>query len=150
MLDWLIAMHRKRVVGRIVEGAQLPPYGGNYLVAIWDVAQIAAVGGDVSRLPRRYAELERLQGKTPSWDKYIDNGREVDRDGQAMDQLIAGPSQLRYLLRQEGEDLVAAQAIANRWREAGGTHHSVLTMGRGFTTVQQHLEHLAAVKDAMG
>lgn len=117
VLDWLIAMHRKRVVGRIVEGARLPPYGGNYLVAIWNAADIAAVGGDVSRLPHRYADLERLQGRTPSWDKYIDNGREVDRDGQAMDQLIAGPSQLRYLLGQEGEDLVAAQAIANRWRE---------------------------------
>ena len=49
---------------------------------------------------------------------------------------------------QEGSREMAS--IANRWREAGGTHHSVLTMGRGFTTVQQHLEHLAAVKDAMG
>jgi probable F420-dependent oxidoreductase len=47
-------------------------------------------------------------------------------------------------------DARAMADIANRWREAGGTHHSVLTMGRGFTSVDQHLEHLAAVKDAIG
>lgn len=117
VVDWMIAMHRKRIVGRILEAPQLPPYGGNYMVGIWSVDHITRVGGDVSRLPHSYAELERLWGKTPSWDKYLDNGVEVKRDGQAMDQLIAGPSLLRYLLRQEGEDLIAAQTVANRWRE---------------------------------
>lgn len=34
-----------------------------------------------------------------------------------MDQLIAAPSWLRYLLGQEGEDIVAAQKTANAWRE---------------------------------
>lgn len=117
VLDWLIAMHRKRIVGRILEAPQLPPYGGNYMVGIWGIDHITRVGGEVARLPRRYAELEQLWGKTPSWDKYVEGEREVNRDGQAMDQLIAGPSLLRYLLRQEGEDVVAAQAVAQRWRE---------------------------------
>lgn len=118
VIDWLIAMHRKRIVGRILGSPQLPPVdGSNYLVGIWTVEHIAAAGGQVARLPQGYSDLERLCGKTPSWDKYLDNGREVNRDGQAMDQLIAGPSLLRYLLRQEGEDLVAAQSVANRWRE---------------------------------
>jgi hypothetical protein len=34
-----------------------------------------------------------------------------------MDQLVAGPSLLRYLLGQEGGDIVEAQAVAHRRRE---------------------------------
>lgn len=118
VLDWLIAMHRKRIVGRIVEGANLLPVDGNsYLQGIWTAEHIAAAGGDVARLPRSYADLERLWGRAPGWDRFDHGGRSVSRDGQAMDQLIAGPSLLRYLLGQSGEDLVSAQAIANGWRE---------------------------------
>jgi len=118
VLDWLIAMHRKRIVGRLNEGQTLPPLdGSNYLVGIWTADHIAAAGGEVARLSRSYAELERLWGRTPDWDSYVADGRTVSRDGQAMDQLIAGPSLLRYLLGQSGDDLVAAQTVANRWRE---------------------------------
>jgi hypothetical protein len=118
VLDWLIAMHRKRIVGRINEAPQLPPIdGSNYAVGIWTAEHIARAGGEVAQLPRSYAALETLWGKTPSWDKYVDDRGVVSRDGQAMDQLIAGPSLLRYLLGQSGDDLVAAQAVANGWRE---------------------------------
>nr|WP_232307017.1 hypothetical protein [Sphingomonas sp. Y57] len=118
VLDWLIAMHRGRIVGRLVEGANLPPLDRiSYMMGIWSPDHIAAAGGEVARLPRRYADLEGLWGRAPGWDRFEDHGRMVTRDGQAMDQLIAGPSLLRYLLGQSGEDLLAAQAIANRWRE---------------------------------
>jgi len=118
VLDWLIAMHRRRVVGRLTQGQNLPPIdGSNYLVGLWTAEHIAAVGGDVSRLPQDYAGLERLWGRTPDWDSYRDDRGPVSRDGQAMDQLMAAPSLLRYLLGQSGDDLVAAQAVANRWRE---------------------------------
>lgn len=36
-----------------------------------------------------------------------------------------------------------------RWREQGGTHTSVVTMGQGFTTTQQHLDHLEKVAEAL-
>ncbi len=36
------------------------------------------------------------------------------------------------------------------WRDAGATHVSVNTMGAGFTSVDQHLEALATVADALG
>ncbi|MBD3760291.1 hypothetical protein [Rhizorhabdus sp.] len=118
VLDWLIAMHRKRVVGRLNEGAHLPPIdGSNYLLGLWTADHIAAAGGEVAHLPRSYAELETLWGRTPSWDRYVSDQGSTSRDGQAMDQLIAAPSLLRYLLGQSGEDLIAAQAVANRWRE---------------------------------
>lgn len=119
VLDWLIAMHRKRVVGRILKGANLWPMDGyNYLAGLWTVDHIKAAGGDVARLPHDYAGLESLWGRAESWDSFkVSDGRTISRDGQAMDQLIAAPSLLRYLLGQSGDDLVEAQAVANRWRE---------------------------------
>ena len=118
VLDWLIAMHRKRIVGRILEAPNIQVLeGSNYFVGIWGAEHIVRVGGDVAGLPRRYADLESLWGKAPRWDNYVVDGREYSRDGQGLDQLIAGPSQLRYLLGQTGDDLIAAQAVANGWRE---------------------------------
>lgn len=118
VLDWLIGMHRKRIVGRIVEGAHVPPLDGvGYMQPVWSADHIAAVGGDVRRLPRSYAGLETLWGRAPGWDRFQNGEQMGTRDGQSMDQLIAGPSLLRYMLGQSGEDLVAAQTIANGWRE---------------------------------
>ena len=39
---------------------------------------------------------------------------------------------------------------ADRWREAGGTHLSVVTMGQGLDTADAHIEFLADAKAAIG
>lgn len=36
-----------------------------------------------------------------------------------------------------------------RWHDQGGTHASVVTLGHGFTTTQQHLDYLENVADAL-
>ena len=36
-----------------------------------------------------------------------------------------------------------------RWRDQGGTHASVVTMGQGFRTTRQHLDYLEEVADAL-
>jgi probable F420-dependent oxidoreductase len=36
-----------------------------------------------------------------------------------------------------------------RWRDAGGTHASVLTMGQNFTSTEQHIDHMKAVADSL-
>ena len=41
-----------------------------------------------------------------------------------------------------------AEVIAN-WRNAGGTHASVVTMGRGLETTQAHIDFLAEVRDQL-
>lgn len=41
-------------------------------------------------------------------------------------------------------------AKVERWREAGGTHASVLTMGLGLGSVGAHVEYLAGVAEALG
>lgn len=54
-----------------------------------------------------------------------------------------------YLLPQ-GADVQTALDLIRRWRDAGGTHAAVRTMGLGFTTTQQHIDHLAAVRQRLG
>lgn len=44
------------------------------------------------------------------------------------------------------EDVVQT---ASRWRDIGGTHASVGTMGHGFTTMDQHIDHMNRVADAL-
>lgn len=43
-----------------------------------------------------------------------------------------------------------AVRMANTWREAGGTHLSVCTMGMGFKGVEAHIEFIAEVKVRLG
>ncbi len=38
---------------------------------------------------------------------------------------------------------------ARRWRDIGGSHVSVVTMGQGFTTTDQHIDHIKRVADAL-
>ena len=41
-------------------------------------------------------------------------------------------------------------AEVDAWREAGGTHVSVVTMGLGLDSVDGHIDYLASVADALG
>jgi alkanesulfonate monooxygenase SsuD/methylene tetrahydromethanopterin reductase-like flavin-dependent oxidoreductase (luciferase family) len=38
---------------------------------------------------------------------------------------------------------------ASRWRDIGGSHASVVTMGHGFTGIDQHIDHMKRVADAL-
>jgi hypothetical protein len=40
-------------------------------------------------------------------------------------------------------------AKIDAWREAGGTHVSVATMGLGLDSVDGHIDYLASVADAL-
>jgi hypothetical protein len=41
-------------------------------------------------------------------------------------------------------------AQIDAWREAGGTHVSVVTMGLGLDRVDDHIDYLASVAEALG
>jgi len=53
-----------------------------------------------------------------------------------------------YVSLSRGVDDLAAETEA--WREAGGTHISVVTMGLGLKSVDSHIDYLASVADALG
>ncbi|TZG29082.1 hypothetical protein [Sphingomonas montanisoli] len=117
VIDWLIAAHRRRVVGRI-NGAPhiLHADATPYLTPLWTREMIMAAGGDVAQLPQDYAAMQAAFGASERWDVFTHEGREASRDGQAMDQLIAAPATLRYLLRQSGDDIDRAMATTAGWR----------------------------------
>ena len=52
------------------------------------------------------------------------------------------------MLTAKGPDQVVERAL--RWRDAGGTHASVVTMGLGFGMIDEHIDYMKRVADALG
>jgi probable F420-dependent oxidoreductase len=52
------------------------------------------------------------------------------------------------VMSRKGPEQVAAKIAA--WRDAGGTHAAVLTMGLGIGSTDDHIEYLAAIADVLG
>ena len=52
-----------------------------------------------------------------------------------------------YVSLSRGVDDLAAEIGA--WRDAGGTHFSVVTMGLGLDSVDGHIDYFASVADAL-
>ncbi len=115
VVNWLIAKHRQRVIGRINAASRIANGTDTaYLFRIWSYASITAAGGNVASLPQNYAALSAVNGSAATWDVF--NGTGGKRDGQAMDQLIAGPSVLKNQLAQSGADLDTALSTATTRR----------------------------------
>lgn len=131
VLDWLIAQHRKRVVGRINDASRANLADNSYLFHLWPAAAIVAAGGAVSALPRSYASVATRNGQAPSWDLSAVDGPAVSRDGQATDQLLAGPSILRNQLVQSGADLDAAVNAAATRRTQKKNEQAALGVNAG-------------------
>lgn len=49
----------------------------------------------------------------------------------------------------QARSLQAVIDTASRWRDIGGTHASVVTMGQSFTTADQHVDYMKRVADAI-
>lgn len=115
VVDWLITMHQKRITGRLNGGMQVNSVDIEYTMPLWTPQMIATAGGNVSVLPQTYAAVATAQGsdRAPSWDAWSGGSR----DGQAMDQLLAGPSLLRDMGRTDG-DLITAETTALAYRQS--------------------------------
>lgn len=117
VLDWLIAQHRKRIVGRI-NSAPRANVSYGYVLHIWKTSAINAAGGNVASLPQTYPDVAAQNGSAATWDKVVNtDGSVSDRDGQALDQLIAGPSILKNQLGLSGPDIDTALNTAAGWRD---------------------------------
>ena len=112
IVNWLLAMHRKHIVGRINDGLLINSAGSEYLINYWSNSAIIAAGGDVASLPQNHAQVVSAQPvHAPSWDKYMDGSNTVSRDGQAMDANLAGAAILLDM-GMTGSDLEAAAATS--------------------------------------
>jgi probable F420-dependent oxidoreductase len=77
--------------------------------------------------------------------KYVERLREIMKEeGRSED----GFGLQSNMLRAKSAEAVVEQASA--WREAGGSHAGVNTMGMGFTTTDQHLAYIEEVREALG
>jgi probable F420-dependent oxidoreductase len=90
-------------------------------------------------------------------DGFIFFGGDIDRAVGAWSALRDRLRRLDRSLEDFGAELVALpqggvdnlMAEIDAWREAGGTHVSVATMGLGLTSAEAHCEYLATVADAL-
>jgi probable F420-dependent oxidoreductase len=85
--------------------------------------------------------------------------------GSEVDGAVAGWEQLRArvrnlgrpveafgaecVIRPRGGDINNLKADVEAWRDAGGTHASVITMGLGLDSVDAHIDYFASVADTL-
>jgi probable F420-dependent oxidoreductase len=55
-----------------------------------------------------------------------------------------------YLVAPGAGGVAGLPAQVEAWREAGGTHVSVVTMGRGLDSIDAHIEYIASAATALG
>ena len=85
-------------------------------------------------------------------------GGGIDHCVEAWNQMRDRVSGLGRSVDDFGADLTALDragvaelaAKIDAWREAGGTHASVVTMGLGLDSVDAHIDYIASVADALG
>jgi len=137
----LIAAHPKRIVGRINDAPRANPGGDtDYVFKLWSNNTMNSSGGNVAQLPQGYADIPAQNGNAPTWDVYQASWGISSRDGQAMDQLIAGPSVLKMQLRLSGSDIDAAQATATSWRNQKKCEEEALGSNGAGTTWFKYLQ----------
>lgn len=78
---------------------------------------------------------------TDNWDRLRDR---VNQLGRAVEDFGA-----EYVVLPQGTVGELAAEI-NAWRDAGGTHASVVTMGLGLNSVDAHIEYLGSLADLLG
>jgi probable F420-dependent oxidoreductase len=91
-------------------------------------------------------------------DGFIFSGGNIDRAVDRWTRLRDRVSGLGRSVEDFGADFVARgrdgvgdlTAEIDAWREAGGTHVSVLTMGVGLDSIDGHIDYLASIADALG
>jgi hypothetical protein len=122
VLNFLVTSHQKRVIGRINDAFLMPCIDETeYLTSLWSTAQITTASGIASALPQTFAAVQAAvpTGKrSAGWDtvKFADNNNH-SRDGQALDQLLAGPALLKDMGRTDAALTNAAVTAEARFQE---------------------------------
>lgn len=110
----------------------IPIWLGGYGPAAYDRA---------ARLADGFIFGGRVDGLLDAWLRLRD---EVARLGRPVDEFGGD----YVVLSRRGVDELAAKI--ERWREAGGTHVSIVTMMLGLDSVEAHLDYLATVAGVLG
>ena len=106
-------------------------------------------GGNADPVLRRVAKM--ADGWLPNYRSFEDAAHALAQlrtyvadAGRSMDEIGIEP-RLRY----ENGDLAVWQAQAEGWRSAGATHLTVITMGAGFSSPQEHIQAITRYAQAL-
>ena len=108
-------------------------------IPIWLGGSSDAAYDRAARLADGFIFLGRIDRAVSAWNQLRDRVRACGRSADE----FGG----EYVARPDGGAGRFAEDV-NTWREAGGTHASVITMGLGLDSVDAHLDCLASVAGA--
>lgn len=72
----------------------------------------------------------------------------LKKEGRSIDEFLAYQQTQNY--DTTGKTPQEAADTIKQWQDAGGTHSSILTMGREYKEIEQHIDHLVSVKQLLG
>jgi probable F420-dependent oxidoreductase len=86
------------------------------------------IGGAADRVVDSWQQLR---------ERVLRNGRSIEDFGA------------EFVIRPQAGGVGAIPAVIDAWREAGGTHVSIVTMGLGLSSADSHVDYLACVAAAL-
>jgi hypothetical protein len=115
-------------------GRAIPIWLGGSSEAAFDRAARLAdgfifIGGDTDHAVDSWQRLRK---------RVLDHGRSIEDFGA------------EYVVRPKDGGVADIPAVVDAWREAGGTHVSVVTMGLGLTSAESHIDYLTTVATTLG
>ena len=133
VVDFTGEFHRiDRAVINPAPARRIPIYLGGFAdVAFRRAARIA----DGFIFAERYGDVFECLERTRGYLK--ENGRSDADFG-------------KHLTTHAKSKLEGIPDVLARWRDVGGTHASLTTMGKGFTTAQEHADFINRITDALG
>ncbi|MGH9250104.1 MAG: LLM class F420-dependent oxidoreductase [Acidimicrobiales bacterium] len=110
-------------------------------IPIWLGGFGDAAHGRAARIGDGFIFGGRTEDIIGAWDRMRER---VDREGRPVES-FGGEY---VVMSRKGPEAVAAKIES--WRDAGGTHAAVLTMGLGLDSSDAHIEYLAKIADVLG
>lgn len=119
-----------------IDRASLVPKPGRS-IPIWLGGSSEAAFDRAARLADGFIFFGATDQTVDSWQRLrqrvLDHGRSIEDFGADC------------VVRPDNGGVDAIPAAIDAWREAGGTHVSVVTMGLGLTSAERHIDYLASV-----
>jgi probable F420-dependent oxidoreductase len=119
-----------------IDRASLVPKPGRS-IPIWLGGSSEAAFDRAARLADGFIFFGATDQTVDSWQRLrqrvLDHGRSIEDFGADC------------VVRPDNGGVDAIPAAIDAWREAGGTHVSVVTMGLGLTSAERHIDYLASI-----